>query len=33
MSKTDNNNDYNYDQTLGKKHTWRRQYIILGLEV
>ena len=28
MSKTDNNNDYNYDQALGKEHVWQRQHII-----
>ena len=28
MSKADNNNDYDYDQASGEKHTGRRQYII-----
>ena len=30
MSKTNNNNDYNYDQALGEKHAWQRQHIIPG---
>ena len=33
MLKVDNNNNYDYNQVLGKKHMWQRRYIILGLEV
>ena len=33
MSKVDNNNNYNYDQALGEKHTGQRQYIIPRSEV
>ena len=28
MLKVDNNNNYDYDQALGEKHTGWRQYII-----
>ena len=33
MSKADNNNNYDYDQALGKKQTRWTQYTILGIEV
>ena len=33
MSKADNNNNYDYDQVLGKKHKEQRQYIILGSDI
>ena len=33
ISKADNNNNYNYDQALGKKYTWQKQHIMFGLEV
>ena len=33
MSKADNNNDYNYDETLGEKHEWQKRHIIPGSKV
>ena len=33
MSKTDNYNEYNYDQALGEKHMEQRQYTIKGLSM
>ena len=33
IPKSDNYNEYNYDQVSGEKHTGQRQYIIPGLEV
>ena len=33
MLKTDNNNDYDYDQALGEKYSGQRQYIIPRSEV
>ena len=31
--KTDNYNEYDYDQVLGEKHTEQKQCIILRLEI
>ena len=33
MSKADNNNNYNYNQILGEKLTWRRRHIIPRPEI
>ena len=33
MSKIDNNNNYNYDQTLGEKHAWQKQHTIPEIKV
>ena len=33
MLKADNNNNYNYDQALGEKHAWQKQYIIFRPKV
>ena len=33
MSKTNNYNEYNYNQALGEKHTGHKQYIIRGLSM
>ena len=33
ISKVDNNNNYDYNQTSGEKQAGQRQYIIFGTEV
>ena len=33
MSEVDNDNNYHYNQALGEKHVWEKQYIISILEV
>ena len=33
MLKADNNNNYDYDQASGEKHTGQKQYIILRTEI